>query len=874
MSGKILIDSNLLSGNLDVFIFKADRLGNILWATSGGTSGHIYGMDAIGNKSVFVGGFFVNKKHIKFGKHIDSLKNPRNASTWLTKISDYDITRGKVKSGPYCAGDTIKVPYTKLGDFDTSNFFIAQLSNEEGNFDSSYKELGRIKSNKDGIIYGKLPLFKVASSNHYRIRVVSTKPVVQSYYVIDTLRLLIYSKDKADPGLPESICKGDTLKLSTYGGTKWTWSPNYNMSNPNARQPLVWPLKDTVYQIIIGDSSGCGAPDTAFKKVFIRPDLKADLNFSDSSVCASTPIDLIVNFSGGDTSGYAYKWYYISSPKSWFPLASGAGALRDTFAYSPTDPSEKLAVVLSDACTKRNDTAYVTLNLRSKLNITTLINDTVLCSGNKAFYRANATGGVSKFYQWTWKDISKNTLLSNSDTLLIVANQTSKIQLIVSDGCDALSDTSEFTLFVNPPLKGSILYSKGSLHDTTLCFGKNLKLFSSGKGGIGSGYSFKWYLDKTLLSNADTLNFVTTNLYSSGGGSKTLKLVLADNCTSGSDSVSRRINVIAGPQANFSWTKTCNKTKVPFTFTGSVAALPVTTKYSWHYPDGDSSVVQNPSKLLSKVGKNQVSLILRSSNGCSDVLTKEVDIKQEAIAQFTAADVCEDSAVNFINTSQDAMEYEWKFGDGQSDTSQSPKHLYQISGVTSTFNVSLFANVPAGCSDTFTGAVTINANPKSDFNFTTGGNQVNFTAVEIGASNYQWTFGDGGTTNTNTQTTQYTYSKFPSGKYTACLKVSNIAGCNSQTCKEINITGASNPIIKQKGIKIYPNPNTGSFTVETNEAKGNLYIEIYDAIGQIVHKVETFQSSTALNLKLAEGIYLVRVKNESEVYLERVVIGR
>ena len=124
----------------------------------------------------------------------------------------------------------------------------------------------------------------------------------------------------------------------------------------------------------------------------------------------------------------------------------------------------------------------------------------------------------------------------------------------------------------------------------------------------------------------------------------------------------------------------------------------------------------------------------------------------------TAADVCEDSAVNFINTSQDAMEYEWKFGDGQSDNSQSPKHLYLISGVTSTFNVSLFANVPAGCSDTFTGAVTINANPKSDFNFTTGGNQVNFTAVEMGASNYQWTFGDGGTTNTNTQTTQFQFA--------------------------------------------------------------------------------------------------------------------
>jgi len=866
-SGDTLLSIGGLSNNIiaNLAFIKFDKMGNALWIrpftynindlTCSSDSSLIY--TAMYVKNVFLDPF--------------QLKST-GPSAFLAKTNDYAIIREKVSPGPYCAGDTFSIPYYRFGKYDSSNYFIAELSDENGNFDGKERELGRRKTTQNGVINCTIPLFKLFTSTNYRIRIRSTSPPVQSFYKRDTLQLLIYSRDKANPGLPESICLGDTLKLNTYGGTKWAWSPKYNMDNPNLRQPKVWPSKDTVYQIIIGDSSGCGAPDTAYKKVLIRPALKAILDFTDTSLCSSSPLNLIVNFSGGDTIGYSFKWYYINSPKSWFPLASGAGVLRDTFVYTPTDPTEKLAIVLSDGCTKANDTAYVTFNLRTPMSIKPLFMDTVLCNGSIIRYKATAIGGVPKLYKWNWKDISHNKILSNSDTLLLVASQTSKIRLMVNDGCVELGDTNEFTIYVNPSLKGAIIYNKGSLHDTTLCFGKSLKLYSTGKGGTGSGYNYKWYLEKALLSNADTLSFSTTNLYLSTGGTKTLKLVLKDNCTSGSDSISRNIKVIPGPQSDFNWGKTCNKTKIPFAFTGSLAASPVTTKYFWQYPDGDSSNVQNPSKLLSQVGKNGVTLVLKSSNGCNDTITKDVDVKQEAIADFIANDVCEDSAVNFVNNSVDGINYEWKFGDGKTSNFESPKHLYLISGITNTFNVSLTAIVPTGCSDTIIKAVTVNANPKSDFAFTTSGKQVNFTAFETSAANFQWTFGDGGTSNTTNQKTTYNYAKFPSGKYTACLKVSNISGCISETCKEVNISGATSQPIKKNGIKIYPNPNQGSFTVEIADPKGNLIIEIYDAIGQVVHKVESFQPLTVLNLKLSEGIYLVRVTNEENNYNQSVLV--
>ncbi|NUM32607.1 MAG: hypothetical protein HUU47_09835, partial [Bacteroidetes bacterium] len=131
-TSKILIDSNLMiAKNGDLLLLKFDSIGNILWAANGNSlnfSG-IRGLDAIAVNSVFVTGYFNDT--ITFGKFKKSSKGGMDG--FITKITDYSITRGKVSPGPYCAGDTILIPYSKFGDFDSANTFYAQLSDENGN---------------------------------------------------------------------------------------------------------------------------------------------------------------------------------------------------------------------------------------------------------------------------------------------------------------------------------------------------------------------------------------------------------------------------------------------------------------------------------------------------------------------------------------------------------------------------------------------------------------------------------------------------------------------------------------------------------------------------------------------------------------------
>jgi hypothetical protein len=833
----------------------------VLWAASGRSNGGITAMSALAGESVFASGLFYDSLILgRFSKYTND--GTGNFDAFITKITDYSITRGQVSSGPYCAGDTIKIPFSKFGIFDSTNRFVAQLSDENGNFDNPY-ELGRLKTNKEGTIIGKLPLFQVISSKKYRIRVISTSPKIQSYYRTDTLRLLIYSKDKANPGLPETICKGDTLKLSTFGGSKWNWSPNYNMSNSSARQPFVWPFKDTIYKIIIADSSGCGQPDTAFKKVYVKPYPKSNLQFSDTALCDNKLLKIPVNFSGGD-SIYNWEWFFVNPDKSFFSLKKGNLKFTDTLIYSTsvdTTTSEKLAIILKDGCTNKSDTAFINIKLRKTVKIRNRFVDTAICSGRQFYCKATVQNGG----KYQWKNLTNNSLLSITDSITITNPNTSKIQLVVNNGCENLSDTAAFTIKVKPPIDAN-----SNIRDTILCFGKDLGFLAKATGGDSTAYLYKWLLDTTLISTSSIFLLKTKDLIDAKGEEKKLTLIISDNCSIPNDTVTAKLNVQPAPVANYTFDIACSRTTTKFRFTGTKPQTPITTVFNWNFNNEISSNLENPSMLFSGYGDKKIILTVSANNGCSDTLKNILNIKPQSKADFIVEDVCENDSAAFINTSQDASNFNWKFGDGNTSKTKSPQHLYRLSNQTITFNVTLVAFVENGCADSITKAVTVNTNPNSDFSYTKTGSKLELTAAQTNNSKYRWKFGSSDSVITNT--TKYTQTLSKPEQNMVCLKVTNIAGCESQTCKDVtlSILGINAP----QGFKLYPNPNSGQFTLEIPNNNSTFYLEIFNQIGKSVYKNEFDKASHIFDLNLANGVYLLKFTIGGQTLNQIMVVSK
>ena len=100
---------------------------------------------------------------------------------------------------------------------------------------------------------------------------------------------------------------------------------------------------------------------------------------------------------------------------------------------------------------------------------------------------------------------------------------------------------------------------------------------------------------------------------------------------------------------------------------------------------------------------------------------------------------------------------------------------------------------------------------------------------------------------------------------------------NNLFVDDINIGGASSvEDLASNTFDVYPNPATDVVTVELSEAgSADAQVEVLDIKGQVVSSevLTAGQSSIQVNTStLASGVYTVRVKSESGVATERVVI--
>ena len=250
------------------------------------------------------------------------------------------------------------------------------------------------------------------------------------------------------------------------------------------------------------------------------------------------------------------------------------------------------------------------------------------------------------------------------------------------------------------------------------------------------------------------------------------------------------------------------------------------------------------------------------------IYIKIIEIKTQSKADFTAADACETDSVAFNNLSEDAGSYTWKFGDANTTKTESPKHLYRLNGQSTTFNVTLVANVFNGCSDSVTKAVTVNANPISEFSYTKNGAKLDLQAAQLNNLKYHWKFGK--TDSFSTTSANYSHT-LTSGQTRVCLKVGNLAGCVSETCKDL-ILSVQN-VDKGLGFKLFPNPNSGNFTIEQAQL-GNISMEIINQVGQLIYQAESDEISKTFHLNLASGVYLVRVKDGQNTVHKRMVVSK
>ena len=444
------------------------------------------------------------------------------------------------------------------------------------------------------------------------------------------------------------------------------------------------------------------------------------------------------------------------------------------------------------------------------------------------------------------------------------------------NGCVAKL-TQKVYQFEKPTAKFSLV--SGSCDNDEFVFSNQTTI---GSGLVGSFWNFN---DNGSVSTDEAPKYTFSK-----SGNKNVKLIAMSEfgCK---DSMVKSIEVRESPKAGFTNTAACSLTPTEFTNTTADIAGSV-ANYNWSFGDGTTSKTKSPTKNWSNLGPKNITLLVTLDNGCSDVITKQLNVATQPKANFTATDVCAGDQVVFVNNTtwpQGDISYTWDFGDNTTSTNSDPSKLYNIIQTTS-YNVTLYASIAGGCADSITQRVTINESPRTcdfqatpDYGFSYYGikaEPVNTSGVAGGQNNvdYTWVFAGGGTMKSKDVNAAVNYDLQSDGEYTVTMKaVVRQTGCECSKTKKIIMNRAAVKDLQEVGVAVYPNPTSADIKVATSETFGaNITVNVMSIEGKMVSS-RTVANEGVMSLNtdgLSNGVYLVQVTSGSKQVTKKITVQK
>ncbi|MCX6352366.1 MAG: PKD domain-containing protein, partial [Bacteroidetes bacterium] len=419
-----------------------------------------------------------------------------------------------------------------------------------------------------------------------------------------------------------------------------------------------------------------------------------------------------------------------------------------------------------------HDTVYVgftndSVRIAPKLQVPKGTNYRIICDSSKTGGFWRSTAGMKYVYNAAKKNICK--IKSNGSgststydvfynlgvsTRLICPSQRVPVKAVIGSGA---KPTASFTLGTS-----------------STCTGTSVSI--SDKSTISSGTITSWYItfgDGNTYSSTSTGS--TSHSYSTAGKFKVLLTVTGSGGCQ--DTISKYVTINTLPMVGFSANDVCLGTATNFTDTSKKVASGAV--YSWDFGDGNSSAAINPSHTYATSGSFTVKLVIANGT-CKDSITRTVKVNSTPKAKFGFSGAgCGGASISFVDSSTNAANYLWSFGDGNTSTASSPSHAYAVAG---TYTVKLFTS-NGTCYDSTSHTLTVAPNPVANFSYSGAlclNKVISFkdsSSISSGKiTSYSWSFGDGNSDTAMNPTHSYTKS----GTMTVVLSVTSDAGCTGK----------------------------------------------------------------------------------------------
>jgi len=612
--------------------------------------------------------------------------------------------------------------------------------------------------------------------------------------VSDTMKVTFIQSPVVAAGADDTYCKNNIDEvplggaLSFAAGAVWSGGNGGAFLNAGNLTTTYTPspadlAEDSVILILTSQGSFFSCPNDVDSLVVYFTEPPVVMAGADQVVCSSTQeVNLSGSVSGGASTG------------AWTTSGSGAFSPSQTdlttdYLISTADTSSGFVTLMLTStnngnCLAVSDSLLLSIIDKPEIEITT--SDSI-CSNLASIH---LTGTVSTGFSTTWSvdGLGSVTNPTSLDTYYSISpfdtlNGYIDIHLSSTGSICPIESDSLRVIFVSPP-------SVFAGTDQAFCNNAAVQLNGVVTGSDPSG---TW---STLGTGnfAPSPNLVSTNYFPSAGdyAAGSVSLVLTSSGAFGCDPQTDTIRVTfkPSPAANFTSTTACQNINTAFT-DQSVSLDGTILFWSWEFGDGDTSIAQNPQHNYAASGTYITSLIVLSTNGCSDTITESVTVLPVPIPSFVPELICENYPFtltdNSFVSSGTITAWSYDFGNGNTSTDQNPTFTFPQSG---TYPVIMTATSDLGCIGTATLPVVVLESPTANFSANPNPalvlEDIYFTDQSTGApiASWYWNFDDG--EGDNQQNTVHNYAI--GGDYDVVLTITDIYGCRDTVSKVISLS--------------------------------------------------------------------------------------
>lgn len=674
-----------------------------------------------------------------------------------------------------------------------------------------------------------------------------------------------------------NICQGTLVTFTATplnGGTPfYQWHVNGFLTGTNQPVFSYVPSDGDQVDVTMTSSLSCvtGNPansNTVVMVVIAPVQAGVSITADQNNVCDGTSVTFTATPSNGGTP--IYQWYKNSIP---------VGLNLPTYTDLPADGDQVYVEMTSTLmCVTANPATsnIITMIVNPLLPVTvTVIPDQVIvCEGTPVTYTAVPVNGGIPSFQWHVNGLQVGTsqpiysyIPSNGDQVDV--SMTSSLTCI--SGSPASSNT--VVMVVNAPVQAGVTIASDQ---NDVCEGTSVTLTASPVNGGTPAY--QWFINSLPAGeNQPVYTYIPVN-----GDQINVIMTSTQSCVFGSPATSNTVTMTVKPIVPVSVSiaadqnDICQGIPVIFTASPSNEGIP---NYQW-YTNGIPAGLNQSTYSYLPVDGDQVFVVMTSDLMCttgnpatSNIVLLSVKTKAgEAGTIGGLSSVCAGAHGMEYSVApvQNASAYLWSVPSGANIVAGNNTDHIIVDFNDDAGSGDIFVQGTNSCgSGSFSPAFQVSVNPVPPTPLVTIEWPVLQSSISEGN---QWYFQD----TLIAGATGQTYEATEPGWY---WSVVTVLGCSSDSSNHVYVDG-TDPGKIDPGIKVYPVPNDGKFTVSISLLSPETFnISIYNCLGEKLYELADIlvanQFKKVIDLRpKARGMYSVVFKSQEARVVKKILIDK